>query len=66
MLAETYQAVEERNGRGTFFLTDCGNTMYSIFNDGNAYHGCICPRCGKTLYIRGSEEAKECSRGNEE
>ena len=56
---ETYQATPSVNGQGTFFFTDCGNRMYSIRNDYETYHGCICPKCGKTLYIRGSKEAKE-------
>lgn len=55
---ETYQATPSVSGQGTFFFTDCGNRMYSVKNDW-AYHGCICPKCGKTLYIRGSKEANE-------
>lgn len=60
---ETYQATEEKHGKGTFFYTDCGNVMYSI-NGKTAYHGKLCPKCfweGKqvTLYIRGSKEANE-------
>lgn len=57
---ETYQvapAANDDNG-GTFFFTDCGNRMYSVRNE-MAYHGCICPKCKKTLYIRGSKEANQ-------
>lgn len=54
--AETYRYREARNNLGTFFYTDCGNEMYSVRNQ-MAYHGYTCPKCGKTLYIRGSEEA---------
>jgi hypothetical protein len=58
---ETYQATPEKNGNGTYFITDCGNTMFSIKNDFNTYHGCLCPGClykGKqvVLYIRGSKK----------
>lgn len=55
---ETYQITPAKNDTGTFYFTDCGNRMYSV--KGNmAYHGKICPKCGKTLYIRGSKEAFE-------
>jgi hypothetical protein len=56
---ETYQTTPSVDGQGTFFFTDCGNRMYSVRNDLETYHGCICPKCGKTLYIRGSKEANE-------
>ena len=61
---ETYQATPEKHGRGTYFFTDCGNTMYSIRNDYMAYHGCYCPKCflnGKKtiLYLRGTKEGLE-------
>lgn len=64
MEIETYQATSEAHGNGTFFFTDCGNRMYSIENNWNVYHGCLCPAClnkGKqvVLYIRGSKEANE-------
>lgn len=64
MQIETYQTTPEKNGKGTFFFTDCGNRMYYIGNDPMKYHGCLCPACfykGKqvTLYIRGSKEANE-------
>lgn len=53
---ETYQITPAKNDTGTFYFTDCGNRMYSV--KGNmAYHGKICPKCGRTLYIRGSKEA---------
>ena len=60
----TYQVTNELHGNGTYFFTDCGHKMFSIFNEPNAYHGCLCPNClykGKqtTLYIRGSKEANE-------
>lgn len=58
-MIETYQATNEKHGNGTFFFTDCGNRMYSVQNDYEAYHGCICPKCGKTLYMRGTKEANE-------
>lgn len=66
--AETYRYSPEKNGKGTFFYTDCGNVMYSV-NDHITYHGKLCPKCfwqGKlvTLYIRGSEEAKELLQNN--
>lgn len=40
-----------------------GNRMYSVSSDPMAYHGKLCPKCFMqnkyvTLYIRGSEEAK--------
>lgn len=59
----TYQATPEKHGRGTYFFTDCGHSMYSVKGD-IAYHGCLCPGCfsrGKetVLYIRGSKEANE-------
>lgn len=57
---ETYQVTPAANdeNNGTYYFTDCGNRMYSV--KGNmAYHGKICPKCGKTLYIRGSKEAFE-------
>ena len=53
---ETYRYREAVNGLGTFYYTDCGNRMYSV-RDPMAYHGKLCPKCRKTLYIRGSEEA---------
>ena len=64
MQIETYQTTPEKNGKGTFFFTDCGNRMYHISNDPMKYHGYLCPKCfmqGKqvTLYIRGSKEAEE-------
>lgn len=60
----TYQATPEKHGRGTYFFTDCGHTMYSVKDDDMAYHGCLCPGCfsrGREtlLYIRGSKEANE-------
>ena len=55
---ETYQVTPSVNGQGTFFFTDCGNRMYSV-NNWETYHGYICPKCGKVLYIRGSKEANE-------
>lgn len=60
----TYQATPEKHGRGTYFFTDCGHTMYSVKDDDMAYHGCLCPCCfsrGREtlLYIRGSKEANE-------
>lgn len=63
MEIETYQITPAKNGKGTFFYTDCGNRMYSI-NDEMAYHGKLCPACFLkskyvTLYIRGSKEANE-------
>lgn len=59
----TYQTASEKNGKGTFFYTDCGHNMYSV-KDEMAYHRKLCPACfwkGKyvTLYIRGSKEANE-------
>ena len=58
-----YHTTPEIHGKGTFFFTSCGHQMYSVRNE-MAYHGCLCPGClykGKqtTLYIAGSEEAKE-------
>lgn len=53
---ETYDYREAVGGLGTFFYTDCGNRMYSVRGP-LAYHGCLCPKCWKTLYIRGSKEA---------
>ena len=60
----TYQATPEKHGRGTYFFTDCGHSMYSVIDDDMAYHGCLCPGCfsrGREtlLYIRGSKEANE-------
>lgn len=62
---ETYQYAPEHHGRGMFYYTDCGNRMYSIRDD-MAYHGRICPKCGRTLYIRGSEEAKKVMKEEKE
>ena len=55
---ETYQVSPATNGYGNFYFTDCGNRMYSVRND-MAYHGKLCPKCGRTLYIRGSDEANK-------
>ena len=57
----TYQTTPSKNGKGTFYLADCGHTMYSVLGP-EAYHGCICPACAykhidTILYIRGSQEA---------
>ena len=57
----TYQTTPSKNGKGTFYFTDCGHRMYSVMGP-EAYHGCICPGCrynniDTILYIRGSEEA---------
>lgn len=59
----TYQTTPAVNGKGTFFFTDCGHSMYSI-RDAMSYHGCLCPGCfyhgiQRVLYIRGSKEANE-------
>ncbi len=53
---ETYRYREAVGGLGTFFYTDCGNRMYSVCGP-MIYHGKLCPKCWKTLYIRGSKEA---------
>ena len=57
----TYQTTPSKNGKGTFYFTDCGHQMYSVMGP-EAYHCCICPGCrykniDTILYIRGSEEA---------
>lgn len=57
----TYQTTPSKNGKGTFYLSDCGHTMYSVL-DPEAYHGKLCTGClnkgiQTTLYIRRSEEA---------
>lgn len=62
---ETYRVTPEKHGKGTFYFTDCGNSMYSV-RDEMAYHGCSCPKCGRTLYIRGSEEANEILKGDKD
>jgi len=60
-----YQPIPEIHGMGMFFYTSCcGNRMYSINNNENLYHGCLCPKCnmnGKwvTLYKVNSKEAEE-------
>lgn len=54
---ETYQTTPSKNGEGIFFFTDCGNRMYYIDNDDMKYHKCICPKCRKTLLLRGTPEA---------
>lgn len=59
----TYTTSPEKNGKGTFFYTDCGHQMYSV-NGKMSYHGCYCPACfwkgvDRILYIRGSKEANE-------
>ena len=61
--AETYRFTRSEDGNGTFYFTDCGNRLYSVSSDPMAYHGKLCPKCFMqnkyvTLYIRGSEEAK--------
>lgn len=55
-LCETYQTTPSKNGKGTFFFTDCGNQMYSV-KDEYAYNKKICPKCGKTLLLRGTYDA---------
>ena len=55
---ETYQATPSKNGNGTFYFADCGNRMYSV-KGYEGYHSCICPKCGRTLYMRGTEEANK-------
>lgn len=62
--AETYRIAPSVSGEGIFFITDCGNQMYSAGNDHMRYHGKLCPKCFLenkyvTLYIRGSEEANK-------
>ena len=57
----TYQTTPSKNGKGTFYFTDCGHEMYSV-KEPEAYHGRLCPGClykhvVTILYIRGSEEA---------
>lgn len=57
-----YDTTPEKNGNGTYFFTDCGHRMFSVFNDPEVYHGCLCPGCfykGKetVLYMHGSKEA---------
>jgi hypothetical protein len=65
----TYQYLSEKNGRGTFFYTDCcHNRMYTVNNDPMFYHGKLCPKCFHnykltTLYLRGTNEAKEIQNG---
>ena len=54
---ESYQTTPAKYRRGTYYFTDCGNRMYSV-RDEMAYHGKLCPKCGRTLYIRGSKELK--------
>ena len=57
----TYQTTPSKDGKGVFYLSDCGHVMYSRQGP-KAYHGKLCPGCMRkhistTLYIRGSEEA---------
>lgn len=58
----TYQYLNEKNGQGIFFHTDCcHNWMYSVNNDPMLYHGKLCPQCfwnnkSVTLYLRGTDE----------
>ena len=58
----TYQYLEENNGKGMFFYTDCcHNRMYSVNDDPMTYHGKLCPKCFwnnklVTLYLRGTED----------
>ena len=57
----TYQTTPSKDGKGTFYFTDCGHEMYSVKGP-EAYHGCLCPGCAykhvdTILYIHGSEEA---------
>lgn len=65
MMYATYQATNEKHGRGTYFFTNCcHNVMYSVRNDYMTYHGKLCPKCfwdGKhvTLYLQGTEEANK-------
>ena len=52
---------QSKNGKGTFYFTDCSHEMYSV-KEPEAYHGRLCPGClykhvVTILYIRGSEEA---------
>ena len=58
----TYQYLEEANGNGMFFYTDCcHNRMYSVNNNPMMYHGKLCPKCFMnnklvTLYLRGTDD----------
>jgi hypothetical protein len=53
----TYQYLEEAHGNGMFFFTSCcGNRMYSVDADPMKYHGCLCPKCSATLYLRGTPD----------
>lgn len=56
---EIYKTVPEKRRRGTYYYTDrCGNVMFSILDE-LFYHKKECPKCGRTLYIKGSEEANK-------
>lgn len=58
----TYQTTSSKNGKGTYYFTDCGHRLFSV-GDPDAYHGRLCPAClnlkdvETTLFIRGSKEA---------
>lgn len=53
---ETYRTTQSKDGKGTFYYTDCGNRMYSI-NDEFSYDKKLCPKCGKILLLRGTSYA---------
>lgn len=57
-MCETYQTTPSKNGKGTFFFTDCGNQMYSV-GDEFTYHKKLCPKCWKTLLLRGTKDGTD-------
>lgn len=67
----TYKTTPSKNGKGTFYFTDCGHRLFSVRGP-DTYHGRLCPACldlkgvETTLYIRRSKEANHIKIKEEE
>ena len=51
----TYQTTPSKNGKGTFYFTDCGHQMYSVIGP-EAYHGCRNDNCKTCKFNNFKEE----------
>lgn len=45
VMTEKYFTVESIDGKGLYFITECGNEMYHIGNNPLRYNGVLCPKC---------------------